>query len=100
METSSPNAPFVGQQRPSLPLITTGGRGLILVGVATGTGAAVLGWPLLVAAGLAPTILAVAPCAFMCALGFCVMGAQNACSATPNHHDGRSAEPQKDSHNA
>ena len=33
-----------------------------------------LGWGYVVAAGLAPLILGVAPCAAMCALGLCMRG--------------------------
>ena len=32
-----------------------------------------LNWPAVTALGLAPLILALAPCALMCALGFCAM---------------------------
>ena len=45
---------------------------LIGVAVAGGTGALVLGWDWLVAAGLASIIIAVAPCLVMCALGLCM----------------------------
>ena len=45
---------------------------LIGVAVAGGTGAVVLGWDWLVAAGLASIIVAVAPCLVMCALGLCM----------------------------
>ena len=34
-------------------------------------------WDWLVAAGLAPLILSVAPCAAMCALGLCTMGGKS-----------------------
>jgi len=46
----------------------------LLIGVvlAGGTGALVLGWDWLVAAGLASIIVAVAPCLVMCALGLCM----------------------------
>lgn len=45
---------------------------LIGAALAGGTGALVLGWDWLVAAGLASIILAVAPCLVMCALGLCM----------------------------
>jgi len=45
--------------------------------LALGTGVLVIGaalnWGWLVAAGLAPILLALAPCAVMCALGLCAM---------------------------
>jgi hypothetical protein len=47
-------------------------RGLIALGLlAVGIGVA-LNWSWFVAAGLAPVILALAPCAAMCALGLCM----------------------------
>jgi hypothetical protein len=47
-------------------------RGLIvLAAIALGAGL-VLNWSWLVAMGLAPLILALAPCAAMCALGLCM----------------------------
>lgn len=49
-------------------------RGLLIGGlVIVATGLA-LGWNWVVAAGLAPIILSLAPCAVMCALGMCMMG--------------------------
>lgn len=49
-----------------------GRRGLILLAIAVlGTGL-VLNWSWLVAAGVAPLLLALAPCAAMCALGLCM----------------------------
>jgi hypothetical protein len=36
-----------------------------------------LGWPVLVVAGIAPLLLAVLPCAVMCALGLCMRGIFN-----------------------
>lgn len=45
---------------------------LISLALAGGTGALVLGWDWVVAAGLASIILALAPCLVMCALGLCM----------------------------
>ncbi len=45
-----------------LALVSTAGVGLVL------------GWPWLVAAGLAPLVLASLPCVAMCAAGLCMMG--------------------------
>ena len=44
------------------------------VAVITGLGL-YLNWPTVVALGLAPLVLTIAPCALMCALGFCGMSA-------------------------
>ena len=46
-------------------LLALGAAGLVL--------GAVLNWSWLVAAGIAPILVAIAPCAIMCALGLCVM---------------------------
>jgi hypothetical protein len=53
---------------------------LIGAAIAGGGGALVLGWDWLVAAGLATFIVAIAPCAVMCALGLCAsrMGKKDA----------------------
>ena len=50
-------------------------RWVLLLGVLALVGAGLaLGWPWLVAAGLAPLVLALLPCALMCAAGLCMMG--------------------------
>ena len=56
----------------------------LLIGavLAGGTGALMLGWDWLVAAGVASIILAVAPCLVMCALGLC-MNRVNKSEQTP-----------------
>jgi len=62
--------------RPLQPFITPGGRigrRAALLGLALAAAAAGLyfGWDWVAAAGLAPIVLALAPCAAMCALGLC-----------------------------
>ena len=57
----------------------SGRRGLILAAVAVAGGGGWFGWPWLVAAGIAPILLSLAPCAAMCAVGLCTM---KACSKT------------------
>lgn len=57
-----------------LPIWLRGSRGIMLGAVALGIGGAALGWPWLVALGIAPILLSLAPCAVMCALGLCMMG--------------------------
>ncbi|MBM1170117.1 hypothetical protein [Microvirga arabica] len=46
-------------------------------------GGAALNWGWLVAAGIAPLLLALAPCAAMCAVGLCMKGG-NACKSESN----------------
>lgn len=71
-----------------------GRRMLILAAIAVGGGGLLLNWSWLVAAGMAPLLLAVLPCAVMCALGLGVMGI---CAKRTGDHadragDHRSAE--------
>jgi hypothetical protein len=47
---------------------------LLVLGSAVLIGGAALNWGWLVAIGLAPILLALAPCAIMCAVGLCAMG--------------------------
>ena len=49
-----------------------GPRGLILLAVAVVGAGLALNWGWLVAVGVAPVLLALAPCAAMCALGLCM----------------------------
>lgn len=65
-EMRNPN--IVGRLRGFL----TSRRGLILLGIAMVAAAVVFNWGWLAAAGIAPLILAFAPCAAMCALGLCM----------------------------
>lgn len=51
-----------------------GWRGMIAAAVVLAAPALWFGWPWLVAAGLAPLLIAMAPCAVMCAVGACSMG--------------------------
>ncbi len=49
-----------------------GRRGIIILAVIALGAGAVLKWDWLVAAGLAPLLIALAPCALMCAAGLCM----------------------------
>jgi hypothetical protein len=66
-----------------------GRRGLILLSLAGAGGGMYLGWGWLAAAGIAPLLLALAPCAAMCALGMCMKkgsgksGSTDATSSNP-----------------
>lgn len=51
-----------------------GRRGLIVGAIAVGGAGLAFGWPTLVALGIAPILISLAPCAAMCALGLCMMG--------------------------
>lgn len=61
----------------------TSPRGLLLVGIAVIAAGLALGWNWVVALGLAPIVLALAPCALMCALGMCMMGMGHRKTADP-----------------
>lgn len=55
-----------------LPAWLRGRRGALLGAVALAGGGAALGWPWLVAFGVAPLVLSLLPCAAICALGLCM----------------------------
>jgi hypothetical protein len=57
-----------------------GRRGWLLLG-AVAAGGLWLGWPSLVAAGLAPLLLGLLPCVAMCALGLCLRGGRESCGS-------------------
>ncbi|WP_201285475.1 hypothetical protein [Chelativorans xinjiangense] len=59
-----------------------GRRGLIVAAIAVGIPALWIGWPWLVVAGIAPILLALAPCAIMCALGLCMRHGASGASDT------------------
>ena len=63
-----------------------GRRGLILLAVAALGVGLVLNWSWLVAVGVAPLLLALAPCAAMCALGLCMnkMGNKSCSTKSPD----------------
>ncbi|MGE3279970.1 MAG: hypothetical protein AB7O13_03025 [Alphaproteobacteria bacterium] len=56
-------------------------RALALSGLALGGAGLTLGWDWLTAVGVAPLIVATAPCLIMCALGLCMMGKGNKAGA-------------------
>ena len=65
----------------------TGRRGLIIGGIAAvGIGLA-LGWNWLTAIGVAPIILALAPCAVMCAVGVCAVMKVSSAGVAPSSPD-------------
>lgn len=68
-----------------------GGRlGIIVLAVATAGIGLYLGWGWLTAAGIAPILLALAPCAAMCALGLCMnRGGGKSCSTNAKPLDGK-----------
>lgn len=57
-----------------VPAWLGGSRGMIVAAVAIVGAGLALGWPTVVALGVAPILLSVLPCAVMCALGLCMMG--------------------------
>ncbi|WP_034850400.1 hypothetical protein [Inquilinus limosus] len=60
----------------------SGRRALILAAAAIAGGGLWAGWPWLVAAGIAPILLSLAPCAAMCAVGLCTMKARGKAAGT------------------
>ena len=74
--TSATPAPETSLGQDVLALLRhwLGGRRRLLALGLVAAGGLWLGWPTLVAAGIAPLLLAVLPCAAMCALGLCMKG--------------------------
>ncbi|MGX1501041.1 hypothetical protein ACSSV1_006110 [Labrenzia sp. MBR-25] len=68
-----------------------GRRGLIAAAVIFAIPALWLSWPWLVLVGLAPILIAIAPCAIMCALGLCTM---KACSSDRGSQAGSCSKSQ------
>ena len=87
MHMSSLTTPLVRLRVPRASLRMRSRTVLILVAALLTTGSAALGWPWLVAAGIAPFIFAIAPCVAMCALGVCMRGMGNSCSTTAASND-------------
>ena len=81
MNTHPGSAPTATRGAPSyLGGLTFGGRRTWLVFAAVMlAGGAALNWSWLVAAGIAPLLLAIAPCAAMCALGLCFKSGGDGC---------------------
>ena len=73
------------------------GRRAVMLGVFALVGAGLaLGWPWLVAFGLAPLVLAVLPCAAMGALGLCMKGGKDGKSChSQNNAPGPEARPSR-----
>ena len=67
---------------------------LAIAGVAAVAGGLVLNWGWLTTIGAAPILIAVLPCAAMCALGLCVVGRHGA-SPADGHPDGGPSAPVK-----
>lgn len=62
-------------------------RVLVLAALAIGGGGLLLNWSWLVAVGLAPLLLALLPCAAMCALGMCMKHGKDKGGADTNRQD-------------
>lgn len=72
-----------------------GRRGLVGLAVVLGLAAIALNWGWLVAVGIAPLLVAFAPCAAMCALGLCMnkMGGGSCSSKGTGAGDGATQAP-------
>ena len=81
-------------------LLVGGRRTWLVVAAMAMLGGVALNWSWLVAVGIAPLLLAIAPCAAMCALGMCMKPAGEGCkqhggagSATPAPVQVKAREP-------
>ena len=72
-ESAGTTTPSLGHVLPIVARYCLGGRrGFLLLAGVVVVGGLVPSWGWLVAAGIAPLLLAVAPCVAMCALGLCM----------------------------
>lgn len=70
---TAPSKTSLGQDlRHALRYYLGGRRGVIVLAAVVLAAGAALNWSWLVAAGIAPVLLALLPCAAMCALGLCM----------------------------
>ena len=84
MRKTSLIAPAVRRNASRVTPRLTGPRFLVLAACVPAAGAIALGWPSLVATGIAPLLVSAAPCLAMCALGLCV---QRSCARRSTAHD-------------
>ena len=85
-ETTRTDAPSLANATIDLVrYYVSGRRGLILLSVAASGLAMALNWGWLVAVGVAPLLLALAPCAAMCALGLCMNKMGRPSGPTPSN---------------
>ncbi|WFP60653.1 hypothetical protein [Mesorhizobium sp. WSM4904] len=75
--------------------IAGGRRGLVAGGVAIAVAGLAFNWSWLVAAGVAPVLLSILPCAAMCALGLCMNRIAGRSCATENVSSGEAADGPK-----
>lgn len=69
------------QLRPAGFRLPLGRRGLVIAATAIISAGMALNWGWLTAIGAAPLILSLAPCAVMCATGYCFMCKSKGCDA-------------------
>lgn len=86
IETKDAAQPALAQSARALLRHYLGNRKvLVVLAVAVVAAGLAFNWSWLVAAGIAPILLALAPCAAMCALGLCMKGmGGKSCSAEKN----------------
>lgn len=66
-----------------------GRRGLLVLAFAAVGAGLYFSWGWLAAVGVAPLLIALAPCAAMCALGLCMKGGGKSCSSDSKHAEGK-----------
>ena len=79
-------------QHGGLPSWVNKRRVLAVAGIALGGAGLVLGWDWLTAIGIAPLLVATAPCLIMCTLGLCMVGNKSASEQS----SARAADPGAD----
>ncbi len=96
-KTIAATGPQPGIRERLAPMLSSraGRRGLWILGGGVVAAGLATNWSWLTAIGIAPVLLAAAPCLAMCALGLCAMGRNSSCSksSTPTGADAPSATP-------
>ena len=72
----------------------SGRRGWLVSALLIASAGTYLGWGWLVAAGIAPVLLTLAPCAAMCALGLCMRGSNGRSCSNGASGQSKLPEPQ------
>ena len=89
-----PNTPAISWVQGARNLLLAGLRHRLVLasaGIAVTGGGLALGWDWLTAVGVAPLIVAAAPCLIMCAFGMCMIGKNH--STSPSAATPQAGEP-------
>ena len=94
-DNTNPDRTFGGELLYAARYYLRDRRVQIALAIALVGGGLALNWSWVVALGIAPLLIAILPCAIMCAIGLCMMGGKsNACHGDANNQVSRTDETQ------